>query len=106
MSAVRKIYLQNPQGDLRIPMREVQLSNGDSVVLYDTSGPYTDEDLKTDVRTGLPKLRAPWAVERRRAAGLTGPEGRNGGNTQLGYARAGVVTTEMEFIAIRVGVAP
>ena len=119
MSAVRKIYLSTPQGELRIPMREVQLSNGDSVVLYDTSGPYTDADLKTDVRTGLPKLRAPWVEERRRAAGLTGPVttspiagtatgtgGHNGGKTQLGYARAGAVTTEMEFIAVREGVAP
>jgi phosphomethylpyrimidine synthase len=40
-------------------MREVLLSTGDSVVLYDTSGPYTDPELRTDLRLGLPALRAP-----------------------------------------------
>jgi len=38
-------------------MREVVLSTGDSVVLYDTSGPYTDTALRTDIRIGLPALR-------------------------------------------------
>ncbi|HVM27899.1 MAG TPA: hypothetical protein VM433_09525, partial [Mycobacteriales bacterium] len=38
----RKTYLQGSRPDLRVPMREVPLSTGDSVVLYDTSGPYTD----------------------------------------------------------------
>lgn len=39
--------------DLGVPMREVVLSLGDSVVLYDTSGPHTDPALQTDVRLGL-----------------------------------------------------
>ncbi|MGH3416476.1 MAG: hypothetical protein ACRDSS_08415, partial [Actinocrinis sp.] len=52
MSAIRKTYLTQAvsTGELRVPMREVVLSTGDSVVLYDTSGPYTDAELRTDVR--------------------------------------------------------
>ncbi len=60
----RKTYLQGSRPDLRVPMREVVLSNGDSVVLYDTSGPYTDVDLRTDIRLGLPALRRDWIAER------------------------------------------
>ena len=44
----RKTYLQGSREDLKVPMREVVLSTGDSVVLYDTSGPYTDTALRTD----------------------------------------------------------
>jgi len=59
VSAIRKTYLMGGSsdavfGEIRVPMREVVLSNGDSVVLYDTSGPYTDAELRTDVRAGLP----------------------------------------------------
>ncbi len=60
----RKTYLQGSRPDLRVPMREVVLTTGDSVVLYDTSGPYTDETLCTDVRLGLPALRRDWIAER------------------------------------------
>jgi phosphomethylpyrimidine synthase len=45
-------------------MREVPLSTGDTVVLYDTSGPYTDPDADIDVRRGLAPLRAPWITAR------------------------------------------
>ncbi len=132
----RKTYLVGSRPDLRVPMREVLLSTGDSVVLYDTSGPYTDLSLRTDVRLGLPTLRAGWIAERddvepyegrpvqpvddgRRAA-----DGRNldavfaaagrrplrakPGRTvsQLAYARQGTITPEMEFVALREGVTP
>ncbi len=60
----RKTYLQGDRADVRVPMREVLLSNGDTVVLYDTSGPYTDVALRTDIRLGLPALREPWIIER------------------------------------------
>jgi phosphomethylpyrimidine synthase len=60
----RKTYLQGSRPELRVPMREVVLSTGDRVVLYDTSGPYTDPSLRTDVRLGLPRLRAGWIAER------------------------------------------
>jgi phosphomethylpyrimidine synthase len=82
----RKTYLEH--GGLRVPMREVVLTTGDSVVLYDTSGPYTDPAERSDVRLGLPKLRAPWAR----------PPG-----TQLQVARRGELTPEMRFVAIREG---
>jgi len=93
-NALGKTYLTDALGTYRVPMREVRLSTGDSVLLYDTSGPYTDEDLRTDVRAGLPKMRAPWIDERARAS-------ESGARTQLGYARRGAVTAEMEFIALR-----
>ncbi len=60
----RKTYLQGSRPDLQVPMREVSLTNGDSVVLYDTSGPYTDTSLRTDIRLGLPALRKQWIAER------------------------------------------
>ncbi|MCW2666336.1 MAG: thiamine biosynthesis protein ThiC [Frankiales bacterium] len=131
----RKTYLVGSRPDLRVPMREVVLTTGDSVVLYDTSGPYTDETLRTDVRLGLPALRAPWIEERQDTAayegrpvqpvdnGLKAHDHRNldsafGGVrrprravdgvtvTQMAYARRGQVTTEMEFVALREGLSP
>lgn len=62
--AARKTYLQGSRPDIRVPMREVPLTNGDAVVLYDTSGPYTDPEQDTDVRRGLPALREAWIAER------------------------------------------
>ncbi|MCW2613114.1 MAG: phosphomethylpyrimidine synthase ThiC [Frankiales bacterium] len=140
----RKTYLPGSRPDMRIPMREVVLSTGDSVVLYDTSGPYTDETLRTDVRLGLPALRREWIAERGDTEsyqgrpvqpvdnGLKAHDHRAGGGsehrnldsvfeqagrrprralpgktvTQLAYARAGVITPEVEFVALREGLAP
>jgi phosphomethylpyrimidine synthase len=99
MSAISKTYLTDAAGQLRVPMREIALTNGDSVVLYDTSGPYTDDQITTDVQVGLPKLREPWIAAR--AAKSTRSVAQT---TQLGYARRGETTTEMEFIALREGV--
>lgn len=96
-NVLRKTYLTDALGTLKVPMREVVLSTGASILLYDTSGPYTDENLRTDVRAGLPALRAPWTAERAARAGSGAP-------TQLGYARRGETTAEMEFIALREGV--
>jgi len=59
-----KTYLQGSRPDLRAPMREVRLTTGDSVILYDTSGPYTDPTFEADVRRGLPRLRETWIRER------------------------------------------
>lgn len=83
-----KIYPQ-----LAIPMREVSLTNGSTFIIYDTSGPVTDPLVPLEV-AGLPKLRQAWIEGRKaqRAAGL---------KTQLDYARKGIITEEMEFIAIR-----
>ncbi|HEU0131739.1 MAG TPA: phosphomethylpyrimidine synthase ThiC [Mycobacteriales bacterium] len=117
-----KTYLSGSRPDLRVPMREVRLSTGDSVVLYDTSGPYTDPDVVTDVRRGLPRLRERWIAER---GDVEAYDGRNLGSlpdapaprplrsadpdravTQLAYARRGEVTPEMEYVAVREGVTP
>src|SRR3990170_780519 len=64
MGAGRKTYLVGSRDDLRVPMREISLTTGDTVVLYDTSGPYTDPSVPTDVRQGLAPLRAQWIRER------------------------------------------
>ena len=117
-------------------MREIALTTGDSVVLYDTSGPYTDDSCRTDIRLGLPRTREQWVRER---GDVEEYEGRpvspvdNGlkddslhnldavfagparkplrspvgiAVTQLAYARRGVITPEMEYVAIREGVDP
>jgi phosphomethylpyrimidine synthase len=86
----RKAY----RGELRVPVREVPLTNGEVVTLYDTSGPYTDPDHPLDLQTGLPHRRAEWIAARKPV---------NGAVTQLAYARAGEITTEMEFVAHREG---
>jgi len=90
----RKVYVEGPDG-LRIPVRRVELTNGEHFDLYDTSGPYTDDAATIDVRKGLPKLRQKWIDAR---------EPVDGAATQLAWARAGIVTPEMRFIAVREGV--
>ncbi|MBF6062667.1 phosphomethylpyrimidine synthase ThiC [Nocardia terpenica] len=80
---------------LRIPVRRINLTNGEHFDVYDTSGPYTDDAATIDVEAGLPKLRAEWDK----------PE-VGGPRTQLAWARHGIVTTEMRYIAAREGVSP
>ncbi|GIX35149.1 MAG: phosphomethylpyrimidine synthase [Lysobacteraceae bacterium] len=97
-------------------------------VVYDTSGPYTDPEARIDLTAGLPPLRAGWIAERGDCVQLDGPSSRYGREresdpqlaavrfpavrrplraraganvTQMHYARRGIVTPEMEFIAIR-----
>jgi len=115
----RKVFVEGPRG-IRVPVREITLSGGEPPVqLYDTSGPQG-----VDVRQGLPKLREPWILGRGDTAEgprtrqprpgepavpgatpgqpLTARRGR-GPVTQLHYARKGIVTPEMEFVALREG---
>ncbi len=66
------------------------------VVVYDSSGPYTDPRVKIDIERGLPRIRERW-VQARKSGSMV---------TQLAYARAGIVTPEMEFVAIREKVTP
>jgi phosphomethylpyrimidine synthase len=82
-----KVYHHTESG-LRVPVRRVALTNGDHFDAYDTSGPYTDPDTAIDVHNGLHRLRAGWMDGRAH-------------NTQLGWAKAGVITREMEYIAAR-----
>jgi phosphomethylpyrimidine synthase len=115
----RKIYVEGPRG-VRVPMREIRLTDGaEPLRVYDTSGPQ-----RRDVREGLPPLRAEWirargdVEERDRAFGPPNPElipdtlrrpkalKGVGAVTQMHYARKGIVTEEMEFVALREGVDP
>ncbi|WP_194827000.1 phosphomethylpyrimidine synthase ThiC [Nocardia sp. XZ_19_231] len=80
---------------LRIPVRRINLTNGDSFDVFDTSGPYTDDNAVIDLEAGLPKLRDEWDTP-----SVDGPP------TQLAWARQGIITPEMRFIAAREGVSP
>ena len=79
--------------EMAIPVRRVNLSNGEHFDLYDTSGPYTDDSVEINVETGLPKTRDGWDR----------PEPIDGAATQLVWARAGIITPEMAYIAAREG---
>jgi phosphomethylpyrimidine synthase len=94
----RKVYVDN--GRVRVPMREIALGGGEpSLRVYDSSGPQG-----YDVRAGLPALRRDWIAERGGVETTANGALRGAGAvTQLHYARKGVVTPEMEFIAIREG---
>ncbi|MFP5735299.1 MULTISPECIES: phosphomethylpyrimidine synthase ThiC [Salmonella] len=138
----KRIYVTGSQHDIRVPMREIQLSptliggskdnpqfeENEPVPVYDTSGPYGDPEVAINVQQGLAKLRQPWIEARAdvetlsdrssaytrerltdegldalRFTGLLTPKRAKAGHrvTQLHYARQGIVTPEMEFIAIR-----
>jgi phosphomethylpyrimidine synthase len=125
-----KVYVQGSDPSIRVPMREIALTDGTSHTVYDTSGPYSDASATTDIRTGLPGVRARWieargdteALDRATSMYRRGREampqldevrfpqrppvrrakaGRN--VSQMHYARRGEITPEMEFIAIREG---
>ena len=60
LPASKKIYV----GDLKVPMREISLTNGEKFTVYDCSSPYTDETADLDIMRGLPKTRRDWIIER------------------------------------------
>ncbi|MFZ5622184.1 MAG: phosphomethylpyrimidine synthase ThiC [Pseudomonadota bacterium] len=133
----KKIYVQGSRPDLRVGMREVTQSpthtsgtpeENPPIVVYDTSGPYTDPDAHIDLLKGLPALREAWILERGDTEQLAGPtseygrarhddpklahlrfehlrkprRAKAGANvTQMHYARQGIITPEMEYVAIR-----
>ncbi|HSI22380.1 MAG TPA: phosphomethylpyrimidine synthase ThiC, partial [Methylophilaceae bacterium] len=133
----RKVYVTGSRPDIRVPFREISLSDTPSafgaeqnppVVVYDTSGPYTDPNVNIDIRNGLPALRAKWIEERGDTEVLSGPTSQYGHQrktdptlsemrfnltrpprrakagknvSQMHYARQGIITPEMEYIAIR-----
>jgi len=138
----KKIYVAGSlHPRIRVPFREITLTssigqNGDgelndAVLVYDTSGPYTDPNVKIDPRKGLTPIRAEWIAERGDVEAYAGRPvqpldngSKNGGTltdterfdrsgrqvlraapgknvSQLHYARQGIITPEMEFIAIR-----
>ncbi len=131
----KKVYIQGPNG-IRVPMREIQLHgtaalDGETeqnrpVRVYDTSGPYTDSDATIDLNRGLPEMRKPWILSRgdyeelrpsyRPVPGHSDPNtplpaprkvlrGR-GTVTQMHYAKKGLITPEMEFVALRENLRP
>ena len=83
-------------GDLRVPQRRIHLTNGEHLDVYDTSGPYTDTAAHIDVEKGLTPTRDSWHR----------PDPIDGASTQLAWARAGIITEEMRFIAAREGIDP
>lgn len=117
--------------DLRIPVREISVhptSGEPPLRVYDSSGPYTDPDCDTDLASGLERARQEWVQTRGDVESYEGriikPEESEGASnqdhvptfgashrplraksgkavTQLAYARAGIVTAEMEFVALR-----
>jgi phosphomethylpyrimidine synthase len=90
-----KIYVEHD--GLRVPFRRVHLSNGEHVDLYDTSGRYTEDDPEIDLHQGITPVRTEWIDGRRPIDGSV---------SQLSYARAGVLTEEMRYIAAREKVTP
>ena len=138
--ASRKIYVPGQLPGVSVPMREIALTNGERVVVYDTAGPYSEPTAAIDVTRGLPSVRSAWieargdtevypgrarqalddgvknearqndtTIERiealrAQAASLqrTPRRAKPGSNvTQMHYARRGIVTPEMEYVAVR-----
>ena len=133
----RKVYIEGSRADIRVPMREISLSPTQTnagneenlpLLVYDTSGPYTDPDVELDLKKGLPDVRSVWIDERADTESLTGLSSRFGNErrddesldhlrfehlkqprkakagknvSQMHYARAGIITPEMEYVAIR-----
>ncbi|TWV80835.1 phosphomethylpyrimidine synthase ThiC [Moraxella sp. VT-16-12] len=140
LPASKKVYVQGSRADIQVPFREISLTDtptglakdgfekNEPILVYDTSGVYTDPNVSIDLNQGLPKLRQGWINERddtEQLDGLTSQFGRErlkdirtenirfahitnprraklGKNvTQMHYARQGIITPEMEYIAIR-----
>lgn len=138
----KRIWITGSRADIRVPMREIQLSPthiggskenphyepNEAVPVYDTAGAYGDPQATIDVHQGLARLRASWIEERGdsetihqlsssytqqrladegldhlRFEHLPQPRRAKAGHrvTQLHYARQGIITPEMEFIALR-----
>ena len=143
-----KIYLEGSSKDIRVPMREISLSDtklpdgkietNEPIRVYDTSGPWGDDQFHGNVKLGLPKLRDSWIKKRGDTQRINGRVMKPSDNgflsdrhdqrtqersqelpdfdrseigvlcakngkpvTQLHYARQGIITPEMEFVAIR-----
>jgi phosphomethylpyrimidine synthase len=133
----KKIYVNGVNNSVKVPFREISLADTASqfgaeknnpVIVYDTSGPYTDPEYDIDIRNGLPPLRSQWIMERSDVEELSGPSSEFGTQrqqdpelekmrfnlkhkplkakagknvSQMHYARQGIITPEMEYIAIR-----
>lgn len=137
LPASHKVYIQGSRPDIRVPMRQIALSDtpeglgggeNAAILVYDTSGVYTDPAVTIDLNQGLPSCRSAWIAERQDTEQLDGlssifgqqrakdirtedirfqhivkpRRAKLGSNvTQMHYAKQGMITQEMEFIAIR-----
>ena len=91
--ASEKAYVE--ADGLQVPVRRIHLAGGEPAFdVYDTSGPQG-----VDPHQGLPKLRKPWIEARMR-------DGDTGNRSQMHYARRGIITQEMKFVALRESVSP
>ncbi|MDQ6963518.1 MAG: phosphomethylpyrimidine synthase ThiC, partial [Mariprofundales bacterium] len=135
--ASRKLYITGSTPDIRVPMREITLvatktksgsEENAPLLLYDTSGPYSDPAATIDLKEGLQPIRQPWitarddcepverlnsefsqrrrndaALDHLRFPHIRQPlRAKRGGNvSQMHYAKQGIITPEMEFVAIR-----
>ena len=137
LPASKKVYVTGSRPDIQVPFREISLTETPTglggeynppVMVYDTSGVYTDPDVKIDLNQGLPSVRQTWIEERDdtdvlsslssdfgqarlkdirtadiRFAHIQNPRRAKAGKnvTQMHYAKQGIITPEMEYIAIR-----
>ena len=130
LPASEKVYVKGSSDDIQVPMRKISLTDGTSVTVYDTSGAYTDAKANINVHKGLADIRSKWIEARGDAEFYEGREvkpidnghedeekafafynedlqrkprrAKAGMNvTQMHYARKGIITPEMEYIAIR-----
>jgi phosphomethylpyrimidine synthase len=133
----RKIYIEGSRPDIRVGMREILQDDttGDfgveknpPIIVYDTSGPFTDPDVDIDLMKGIPDIRSTWIHDRADTEYLSGPSSNFGierqndsalahlrfehirqprrakveqNVSQMHYARQGIITPEMEYVAIR-----
>lgn len=137
LPASKKVYIQGSRPDIQVPMREIELTDTPTglggehnppLMVYDTSGVYTDPNVEIDLNKGLPNIRDSWIEERQdtekletlssafgqerlrdirtaeiRFAHIQKPRRAKAGKnvTQMHYAKQGIITPEMEYIAIR-----
>lgn len=131
LPASKKVYVVSPnEPSVRVPMREISLTDGTAVTLYDTSGPYTDESVEINVNKGIADVRSEWVLSRNDTEHYQGREIQPQDNghfdearafqyynddlqrtprralpgknvSQMHYARKGIITKEMEYIAVR-----
>lgn len=137
LPASEKVYVEGSRTDIQVPFRQIDLTDtqtkteaeaNPSILVYDTSGVYTDPNVEIDLNKGLPRLRERWIDERGdteelpaltsefgrqrlndiltqdlRFAHITKPKRAKAGKniTQMHYAKRGIITPEMEYVAIR-----
>lgn len=137
LPASRKVYIEGSHPDIQVPMREIALTDTPTglggeknlpIMVYDTSGVYTDPAVQIDLNQGLPNVRENWIESRNdteildtltstfgqerlrdirtaniRFAHISKPRRAKRGHnvTQMHYAKQGIITPEMEYIAIR-----